>query len=146
MKFERRRSPPGLLRHQAGFTLLEIMTVVIIIGLLTGFAISAVKSNLDKARQEATKAMIGGTLRNGLNLFEMDNGHYPTTDQGLKALIEKPADAANWRPYLDTKAIPKDPWNQDYIYACPGQHNPDTYDLSSKGKDPNKTEDDIHNW
>ncbi len=117
MKSERRASPPGLLRHQAGFTLLEIMAVVIIIGMLMALLIVRVGGNIEKARQEAAKAMIGGTLRNGLNLFEMDNGHYPTTDQGLKALIEKPADAANWRPYLDGKIIPKDPWNQDYIYA-----------------------------
>jgi general secretion pathway protein G len=137
------------LRSRKAFTLLEIMAVVIIIGMLLTLLITRVGGNVEKARQDTAHAMIMGTLRNGLNLYEMDNGHYPSTELGLKALVEKPTGepaAPNWRSYLEVKMAPKDPWGHDYIYTSPGRHNTDSYDLSSMGRDGVESEDDIRNW
>jgi len=125
------------------------MAVVIIIGMLLTLLISRVGSSVEDARKKTAQAMVSGTMRNSLNLYEMDNGHYPTTEQGLKAMIEKPSGdppAPNWRPYLEVKVLPKDPWGHDYQYVCPGRHNTDSYDLSSLGRDGVESEDDIRNW
>ena len=135
---------PKLLKTRSAFTLLEIMAVVMIIGLLMAFAITQVGGNIEKARKESVKGMIHGILKGALATYEMENGTFPTTEQGLKALIEKPAaDLPNWRPYLDKKNVPQDPWQQDYIYVCPGVHNTDSYDLSTKSK---KDSVEITNW
>ena len=81
-------------------------------------------------------------------MYELDNGTYPTTDQGLVALVRKPTTPPapqNWkRPYL--RKTPKDPWGNDYVYACPGLHNKDDYDLFSYGPDGIESQDDIVNW
>ncbi len=138
------------LHSRKAFTLLEIMSVVIIIGMLLAFLIPRLTGTVRNAGIKTANAMINGTFKTSLGLYEMENGHFPSTEQGLKALAEKPSGdppALNWRPYFDSKVIPKDPWNNDYIYVCPGQHNTDTYDLSSKGPDGiDGNEDDIKNW
>jgi general secretion pathway protein G len=134
----------------SGFTLLEIMTVVVIIGMLATLVITATRGQTRGARDQTTKTMIGATLRTALNLYELDNGNYPTSEQGLKALIEKPGSEPapqNWKRYLDKQSVPKDPWGSDYIYVCPGQQTPDGYDLSSPGEDRQPgTPDDICSW
>ena len=84
-------------------------------------------------------------FKTALAAFEIENGLYPKGSRGLQALVEKPAYAPNWRRYLDD--VPQDPWKNDYLYDSPGAHNPDTYDLSSMGRDGRAgTEDDITNW
>ena len=131
------------------FTLLEIMLVVVIIGMLVTLALGKFSGTGERARIDTTKAMIAGTLRTALGLYEMENGSFPTTEQGLKALMEKPTSEPipkAWHSYLESKTPPKDPWNHDYIYIYPGTHNTDGYDLYSLGKDGVESEDDIRNW
>jgi general secretion pathway protein G len=80
-----------------------------------------------------------------LDVFKVDNGFYPSTALGLQSLVTQPQGATNWHQYLD--AIPKDPWGNEYIYACPGKHRPRSYDFSSAGPDGKAgTDDDIVNW
>jgi general secretion pathway protein G len=102
------------------------------------------------AKGKTANTVVNSSFRTALNLYEMENGNFPTTEQGLKALIEKPTGEPapkSWRRYWDGKNIPSDPWNKDYIYVCPGVHNTDSYDLSSSGQDGKpETEDDIKNW
>ena len=133
----------------AAFTLLEIMLVVVIIGMLLTVAVVRIQGSSDKARMTAAKSDIDGSLRTALGLYELDSGAFPTTEQGLKALVEKPAGApvpSNWRKYLEKNSPPKDPWGRDYIYTCPGTHNAEGYDLLSWGKDGIESEDDVQNW
>ncbi len=131
------------------FTLLEIMLVVVIIGLLVTAVSVKIQGNAEKARLTVAHSDVEGSLRTALGLYELDNGHFPSTEQGLKALVEKPTTEPippNWRQYLDKKTPPKDPWGREYLYLCPGTHNPDSYDLSSLGKDGIESEDDVRNW
>lgn len=134
---------------QGGFTLLEIMLVVVIIGMLLTVATVKIQGNAEKARITAARSDIEGSVRTALGLYELDNGRYPSTEQGLKALVEKPTSEPlppNWRHYLEKKTPPRDPWGRDYLYLCPGVHNPEGYDLSSLGKDGVESEDDVRNW
>jgi general secretion pathway protein G len=140
--------------RERGFTLIEIMAVVVIIGLLMAIVGNAIVGNLAKARVTTTKAQIQ-SLEAALTTYQMDNGRFPTTEQGLRALIEKPSGAPEpyaWRPggYLSKKSLPKDAWNGDYQYASPGENNPDSFDLWSLGRDgkPGGTDEDadIGNW
>jgi len=80
-----------------------------------------------------------------LDAYEIDNGMFPTTEQGIKALVEKPANLNSWRgPYV--KGLAKDPWSHPFVYKCPGVHNPTSFDLSSLGPDGRESNDDIDNW
>ena len=133
-------------RH-AAFTLLEIMLVVLIIGLLIGLAIRYQAPFLDKGRSVAVEGHIQG-YKSYLLLFNSDNGFYPTTEQGLKALTTKPEAGPKlkfWREYMEKQTL--DPWQQEYHYECPGKHNPKSYDIYSAGPDRMPgTADDIGNW
>jgi general secretion pathway protein G len=138
----------------AGFTLIEIMAVVVIIGLLMAIVGNAIVGNLAKARITTTKAQIQ-SLEAAITTYQMDNGRFPTTEQGLRSLIEKPTGAPEpyaWRPggYLSKRELPRDAWNGEYQYASPGEHNPDSFDLWSLGRDgkPGGAEEDgdIGNW
>jgi general secretion pathway protein G len=93
----------------------------------------------------AAKADIAA-IKTALDAFEVDNGYYPKGNNGLADLVQQPRDARSWHgPYLDK--IPQDPWYNPYIYACPGKHNPSSYDIMSAGKDGQAgTDDDIGNW
>lgn len=135
-------------RNNQGFTLIEIMMVVVIIGILLTVMINKFRGRTDQAREVAAAAHIQ-SIGNALDLYEMDNGFYPTSQQGLEALMTKPAGAPvpqNWRqPYLDR--LPVDPWGTAYNYQQPGTHNQYGYDLWSSGKDAQSgTADDITNW
>lgn len=124
------------------------MLVVVIIGMLVTVAALKIQGSAEKARITKAQADIDGNLRTALNLYELDNGFFPTTEQGLAALYKKPATEpipVKWRGYLD-KAPPQDPWNRDYVYRSPGTHNTDSYDLVSLGKDGVESDDDIKNW
>lgn len=133
-----------------GFTLIEIMLVIIIIGILVAMVVPNFAGRGEQARIMAAKADIESNLATALDLYEVDNGHYPTTEQGLNALIEKPSSTPaprNWSgPYLKKKSIPKDPWGKDYSYMSPGIHNTQEYDLSSLGHDGIESNDDVTNW
>ncbi len=134
-------------RIQKGFTLIEIMLVVIIIGALAAMVIPRFTGRSDQAKVAAAKADIEAHLATAFKLYELDNGSFPTTNQGLEALMTKPTSnpvPPNWNgPYIEKKAI--DPWGRPYVYLSPGEHRAD-YDLHSKGKDANKEEDDVQNW
>ena len=120
-----------------GFTLIEIMVVIVILALLAALVGPKLIGRSDDAKIADAKVQIRN-IETGLKLYKLDNGAYPTTEQGLQALVEKPATGQtpnNWRAegYLESKKIPKDPWKNDYIYLSPGEHG--DYDLSSYGAD-----------
>ena len=128
-----------------GFTLIELMLVVIIIGALSAMVLPRLVGRSEQARTSATKADIKANIATGLKLYELDNGAFPTTDEGLDALFNKPDTAMNWNgPYLESKPI--DSWGRDYQYESPGSHRPQGYDLYSLGKDGKEGTDDITNW
>lgn len=132
---------------KAGFTLVEIMLVVIIIGALAAMIIPRLSGRGEEAKVKVAKSDIDANLATALKLYELDNGTYPTTAQGLAALRIKPATnplPQNWNgPYIEKD--PLDPWGRPYIYVSPGEHRSD-YDLSSKGKDEASQKDEINNW
>ena len=137
-----------LLQSRSGFTLLEIMLVVLIIALLIGMAVRFAPGKLDEARRVRVAADIQ-QIKTNLMQYQAANGFYPSTEQGLKALVEKPEGdpkPRNWHQ-LDTM-IPRDPWDSEYCYRFPGKHNPKEYDIWSAGPDrnPDTEEDNIGNW
>ena len=122
-------------RNQSAFTLLEIMLVVTIIALLLGTAIYKLAGNVEYARHTRVQADIQG-INTQLRLYESMNGFYPTTEQGLQALVVQPdSDPKPSRWYQLYKEMPKDPWQNLYIYRCPGTKHPESYDLYSAGPD-----------
>lgn len=135
------------LRMQAGFTLLELLVVMVIIGLLAGYVGPKYFSQIGKSEVKVTRAQIDG-LGKALDHFRLDIGRYPSTEEGLAVLITRPADQPKWDgPYL-TKSVPLDPWGNPYIYKFPGEHG--EYDLISNGKDGQPGGEgeaaDITNW
>lgn len=136
-----------LQRHSA-FTLLEIMLVVIIIGLLVGMALKFTGGHLGEARRVKVRSDLQ-QIRTNLMMYQAANGFYPSTEQGLKALVVKPETEPrprNWQP-LDVQ-VPRDPWDKEYFYVYPGKHNSKEYDIFSAGADrnPDTEEDNIGNW
>ena len=119
----------------AGFTLIELMVVIVILGVLAGLVLPRIVDQPDKARVVKAKMQIE-SLSMGLKQYKLDNGFYPSTEQGLRALKEKPSIGRvpqNYpaKGYLDS--VPKDPWGRDYVYICPGEHG--DFDLISLGAD-----------
>ena len=140
-------------RNNAGFTLIELMVVIIILGLLAAIVMPRIVGETDKARYGAALAQMR-ILEDSLKRYKLDNGVFPTTEQGLEALVRRPGVgrlAPNWPEggYLDKQEVPKDPWGNPYIYISPGQHSPD-YDLKSLGADGLEGGDsynaDIESW
>jgi len=132
----------------AAFTLLEIMLVVLIIGLLIGMALRFTGGKLDQARQVKVQGDLQ-QIKTNLLMYQAANGFYPSTEQGLKALVTKPdtePKPRNWRQLDDQ--VPRDPWDKEYFYVYPGKHNPKEYDIFSAGPDrnPDTEEDNIGNW
>jgi len=133
--------------NKRAFTLIELMLVVIIISVLAAMVVP----NLVGRSQEARIAAASGGIENvsvALGLYELDNGIFPSTEQGLAALKVKPTTSPvppDWKgPYL--RKIPNDPWGNPYVYTCPGVHNTQDFDLSSYGADGMESSDDIVNW
>jgi len=128
------------------FTLIELMLVVIIIGALAAMVLPRLTGRSEQARTGAARADIKANISTALKLFELDTGSFPSTEEGLNALLTNPGSAKNWNgPYLETKPI--DPWGREYKYESPGTHRPQDYDLFSLGKDGKEGGgDDITNW
>jgi general secretion pathway protein G len=123
---------PCVLRQGAGFTLIEIVIVVIIIGLLAALVGPRLFGKVSEAKLKTTKAQIE-LFGTALDAFRLDTGRYPSSEEGLKALREKPSGTEMWKgPYLP-KEIPLDPWGKPYVYKSPGEHG--EYDLISYGLD-----------
>jgi len=123
------------LRSAGGFTLIEIMVVIVILSMLAILVGPKIIGRTDDAKIADAKIQIKN-LETALKLYKLDNGVYPATEQGLQALVEKPTAGVipkNYRDggYLDNKRVPKDPWDNDYIYISPGEHG--DYDLSFPG-------------
>ncbi len=139
--------------NEKGFTLLEILIVITILGILASLVAVKLMDRPGEARAMKAKLDIK-TLENALKLFKLDNSFYPSTEQGLRALVERPTTgrvANNWREggYLEKGVVPKDPWGNEYLYLCPGVHNPD-FDLWSYGADGEEggegEDADVTNW
>ncbi|QBC03373.1 type II secretion system major pseudopilin GspG [Enterobacter cloacae] len=133
--------------RQRGFTLLEIMVVIVILGVLASLTIPSLMGNKDRAdRQKAVSDIV--TLENALDMYRLDNGRYPSTEQGIQALVKKPELAPvprNFRAEGYVRRLPQDPWGNDYSIRNPGQHG--TIDVFSPGPDSTPgSEDDIGNW
>ena len=140
MKLRRRRTQ--------GFTLIELLLVVVIIGILAAIVVPKLTSRSEESRISAAKADIQ-VLSGMLSTYEVDNGKYPSSEQGLLALLQRPGgtpEPKNWKgPYIKSAELPKDPWGHEYIYLCPGVKHPNDFDLFSMG--PNEKggdEDDIY--
>jgi len=132
----------------SGFSLIELLVVIIILGLIAGLVVPKFIGKVDKAKPKMAKVQIE-ILGSALDTFRLDNDRYPTTEEGLNALREKPGGLKGWDgPYLP-KAIPPDPWDRPYIYKCPGEHG-DNYDLFSYGRDGveggEKSDQDVVSW
>jgi general secretion pathway protein G len=141
-------------KRRTGFTLIEIMAVVLIIGLLSGIVGLAVFQQVDKGRAVAAQAQISN-LEGVLELYRMDNAHFPTSEQGLEALVSRPTttpEPRNYPPggYLKGGRVPLDPWGEPYLYESPGQHNPHAFDLWTYGADGvaggEGVDADVGNW
>ncbi len=119
-------------KNTLGFTLLELLVVIVIIGLLAGYVAPRYFAQVGKSEIQVAKAQID-SFEKALDQFRLDNSRYPTPEEGLAALVQKPANAANWGgPYLK-KGVPADPWGNAYVYRVPGAHG--DYDVISLGKD-----------
>jgi len=131
------------MKLKRGFTLIELMLVVIIIGVLIAMVMPRLAGRSEQARKIAAKADIESNIAMALDMYELDMGAYPSS---IGDLMKKPPDATNWNgPYLKKK--PKDPWGQEYNYKFHGDHNKDSYDLWSNGKDRSEGGgDDITSW
>lgn len=131
-----------------GFTLLELLVVLGIIAMLAGIVGPQVMKHMGASKTKAAKVQIED-LAASLDMYKLDEGRYPTAQQGLNALVEKPAEAKHWNgPYLRKDKVPQDPWHQDYHYVIPGQHG--KFDIFSYGADEKEggegEDQDINSW
>lgn len=128
---------PATRRPSRGFTLLELLVVIIVLGLLAGLVAPQIFGRVGEAKVTTARTQMA-LVGTALDSYRLDNGAYPSTEQGLQALREKPTRepiATNWRgPYL-RKEVPLDPWGRAYVYRAPGSRNPNGYDLSTLGRD-----------
>ncbi|WP_457568358.1 type II secretion system major pseudopilin GspG [Desulfurobacterium sp.] len=127
------------------FTLIELLVVVLILSLLAAIVVPKLTGRVDETKVKTTKVQLK-EIKRALEMYKLDNGMYPTTSQGLKALVEKPETPpvpAHWHQYLDS--VPKDGWGNDFVYVSPADKHP--FELKSRGPDGElNTEDDISVW
>jgi general secretion pathway protein G len=128
---EFRRRTPSRRDGEAGFTLVEMLVVITIIGLIVGLVGPRVLNYLSESKMKTAKIQIE-SLSAAMDLYYLDNGRYPAMNEGLVALVQRPATAPGWNgPYLKTSAVPADPWGRAYVYKAPGDHAP--YEIASWG-------------
>jgi general secretion pathway protein G len=135
-----------MIENNKGFTLIELLVVILILGLLAGIVGPRLFGHTDSAKQTKARVQIEN-LSSALRMYKIDAGRYPTTEQGLEALITQPQSGdvpKKWRKggYLTKKVIPKDPWDNDYVYLCPGVH--DDFDITSYGADGTSGGEDVN--
>jgi general secretion pathway protein G len=137
---------PRLLRRRAGFTLVEMLLVLVILATLAAIVIPKFSGRTEQAKVTAAQSQIS-SIEMALDAFEVDTGFYPKGEAGLDALVAAPSGVENWKgPYLK-KGVPLDPWGNPYSYSYPGRNNPDGYDLMSMGPDGRVGgDDDLTNW
>ncbi len=145
--FQPPKPGPQERKAKSGFTLIEIIIVVIIMSLIATLVVPRLFKKVEKSKQQIAKIQIA-LLEDAIKSFKIDTGRYPTDKEGLNALLQAPADVTNWDgPYLE-KSLPKDPWGRDYLYTYPGKNY--TYEivsLGADGKQGGENEDkDINNW
>lgn len=132
------------------FTLLEILIVLALIGLLVGLGVTKFGKILDGGQVDAAKFFVQSTIKISLTAYRIHTGDYPSSSEGLEALITQPSNRSGWNgPYIDAVGgkAPVDPWKEPYVYRYPGTQNKGSYDLFSKGPDRTEgTPDDIKNW
>jgi general secretion pathway protein G len=137
-----------------GFTLIELMVVIVILGILAGLIVPRIMGRPEEARRTKARIQIE-SIETALQLYKLDNGVYPTTEQGLQALVEAPTVGQlprAWRDggYLSKGTLPKDPWGNDYVYLSPGVNDEEGFDLMSYAADGEPGGDgndaDINNW
>lgn len=133
---------------EAGFTLIELLVVLVILGLLAALAGPRVIGYLGGAKADTARLQIEN-FKAALDLYRLDTGAYPSTQQGLGALVKNPGNAAGWKgPYIDSPSLPADPWGNPYLYRAPGEHG--AYDLYSLGADKavggNGEATDVTSW
>ena len=136
------------IHKQAGFTLIELMVVVVILAILAAIAVPMLMDRPDEAREVKVKQDISA-LSSALQLYKLDNFRYPTTDQGLEALVSEPTSEPmpkNWKPYMER--LPKDPWGNEYLYLSPGEHGQfDVFTYGADGAEGGEGADaDLGNW
>ena len=140
------------LNRSDGFTLIELMVVIVILGILAGLIVPRIMGRPDEAKQLKAKMQIE-SIETALKLYKLDNGTYPTTDQGLEALVAQPDTPPvprKWREggYLEKGRVPKDPWDNNFVYLSPGVHG--DYDIASYGADGvsggEDKNSDINSW
>lgn len=131
---------------QGAFTLIELLLVLVILGILAAIVVPKFAGRTEQARLTAAQSQIS-TFGTALDSFEIDTGKYPTGKSGLNDLVQQPGNVIGWKgPYLKGE-VPLDPWNNPYVYECPGKHNPTSYDLMSMGPDGRVGgDDDVANW
>ena len=133
-------------RSRGGFTLIELLLVLVILAVLAVVVVPKFTGRSQQAKETAARTDIAN-LEVAIDAFDVDCSRYPTSQEGLEALIQQPADLEEWRgPYLK-RGVPRDPWKNPYVYSFPGQHNTSGYDLYSLGPDGQEGGgDDIDNW
>lgn len=141
----RRTRPHVTTPRDRGFSLIELLLVLVILAVLAALVVPKFTNRTEQARTTAAKTDIAN-IETALDAFEIDTGRYPTSEEGLKSLLEAPPSLQNWRgPYIK-RGLPKDPWGNAYVYRYPGRNNTSGFDLFSTGADGREGNDDLGNW
>lgn len=152
MKHRLLKTPQSIFANPKGFTLIELLVVLVIIGILAGYVGPRIMGHPEEAKRTMAAAQMSG-METALESYRLDNGTYPSTEQGLQALVEAPSSGKlppKWREggYMKKGKVPKDPWGNDYIYLSPGTHS--DFDIISYGGDGESggegNDADVNNW